>query len=109
MFDNFCSFFTGVPQPGHYAYEAFRKVPQLSVLIQAAGMVAGMKNANLIANVGTIANVANMATNAFGFNPMSLINNKANTGGLGGIISQFISNVPQDSIKANDSNLDKIT
>ena len=107
MFDKFCSFFTSAPQPGQYVYEAFKKVPQLNVLIQAANMISGMKNGNIISNIGTIANVANMAGNAFGFNPTGLINNSkiGNIGGLGGIISQFISNVPEASVKANDSNL----
>lgn len=95
MFDNFCSLFSNAAQPGHYAYEAFKKVPQLSVLIQAASMLSNMKNNNMIANIGTIANVANMASNAFGINPMNLINNKPNIGGLSGIISQFINNTPQ--------------
>lgn len=33
MFDNFCSLFSNMAQPGQYAYETFKKVPQLSVLI----------------------------------------------------------------------------
>ena len=95
MFDNFCSLFSNAPQPGHYAYEAFKKVPQLSVLIQAASMLGNMKNSSMIANIGTIENLASMASNAFGMNPMNLINNKPNISVLPGIISQFINNTPQ--------------
>ena len=59
-------------------------------------MLSGMKNGNIVSNIGTIANVANMTGNAFGFNPINLINNsKVNTGGMAGIIGQFINNVPQ--------------
>ena len=60
-------------------------------------MLSGMKNGNIVSNIGTIANVANMAGNAFGFNPMNLINNnnKVNADRMPGIIGQFINNVPQ--------------
>jgi hypothetical protein len=106
MFDNFCSLFSNAAQPGHYAYEAFNKVPQLSLLIQAGYMLGNMKNNNMNTNIGNIKNVANMASNVFSINPMNLINNKnPNISGLSGIISQFINNTPQESVKANDSNL----
>jgi len=58
-------------------------------------MLSGLNKGNIVGNIGTIANVANMAGNAFGINPMNLINSKINSGGLSGIISQFINNVPQ--------------
>ena len=54
-----------------------------------------MKKGDIIGNIGTIANVANMAGNAFGFNPFEMITNKVpQIGGLSGILSQFINNVP---------------
>ena len=39
MFDNFCSLFSTVPQPGQYAYETFKKVPQLNVLLEVTDMI----------------------------------------------------------------------
>jgi hypothetical protein len=95
MLDNFCSLFSNAAQPGYYAYEAFKKVPQISVLLQAAFMLGNMKNGNIITNIGTIANFANMASNAFGINPMNLVTQNPKIGGLSGIISQFINNTPQ--------------
>lgn len=105
MFGNFCSLFSSIAQPGQYAYEAFKKVPQLNVLIQAANMLSGENHGGLIGNIGTIANIANVAGNAFGFNINRV---QPNIGGIAGLINQFVNNVPQDTIKANDSNLDKI-
>ena len=54
-----------------------------------------MKKGDVFGNIGTIANVANIAGNAFGFNPMQMITNKIpQIGGLSGILSQFINNIP---------------
>lgn len=99
-------------QPGQYAYEAFKKVPQLNVLIQATTMLSNMKQQNMIQNIGTVVNVAGMVGNTFGINPLNFIGGNSNSnspiqqtnlniGSLAGIIGQFINNVPQDSIKAN--------
>lgn len=57
----------------------------------------------MISNIGTIANVANMAGNAFGFNPMQMINNSKipQINNLSGISSRFMNNVPEQSVKAN--------
>ena len=53
-----------------------------------------MKKGDVFGNIGTIANVANIAGNAFGFNPMQMITNKIpQISGLSGI-SQFINNIP---------------
>lgn len=54
-----------------------------------------MKKGDVFGNIGTIANVANIAGNAFGFNPMQMITNKIpKIGGLSSILSQFINNIP---------------
>lgn len=54
-----------------------------------------MKKGDVFGNIGTIANVANIAGNALGFNPMQMITNKIpQIGGLSGILSQFINNIP---------------
>lgn len=57
----------------------------------------------MISNIGTIANVANMAGNPFGFNPMQMINNSKipQINNLSGILSRFMNNVPEQSVKAN--------
>lgn len=48
-------------------------------------------------------NVANVAGNALGINPFGNGN-----GGLTGIINEFVNNVPKDSMKVNESNLNKL-
>lgn len=87
MFDHFCSLFSNIAQPGQYAYETFKKVPQVNVLIEAANMISGMRKGDMINKVGTMANVANMAGKAFGFDPMQMIMSKVpKIGGLAGIL-----------------------
>ena len=92
MMDNFCSLFSNAAQPGQYAYEAFKKVPSLSVLVQAANMMPGFNQGGIIGKIGTVANIANMASNAFGLNTNGGV---PNIGGLAGIINQFVNNAPQ--------------
>ena len=107
MFDNFCSLFSNNAQPGQYAFQAFKKVPALNNFIQAINMLSqlsGVGQGGLINNIGNINNVINTAGNIFGINN----NPNSNIGNIMGVINQFINNVPQESVKANDSNLDKI-
>ncbi len=110
MFDflSSCSLLSSLPQPGQYAFEAFKKVPVVG------GLVANLSNLSNIANnfgnltgIGNIASLSNFGTvgNMIGgFGP----NNGAkrpNTGGSGGLdLSQFLNNTPLDSVKSNDSN-----
>jgi hypothetical protein len=93
MFDNFCSLFSNLAQPGQYAYEAFKKMPHFSVLAQAANMLSGNTQGGLIGNIGSISNIVSTAGNALGFN--NFTNQAKNIGGIAGIIAQFINNVPQ--------------
>lgn len=66
--------------------------------------LSGVGQGGLINNIGTITNVINTAGNIFGINN----NSNINIGSILGVINQFLNNVPQDSVKANESNLDKI-
>jgi hypothetical protein len=70
-------------------------VPQLSVLTQAISLFKNGGQGGMMANIGTAVNIATMAGNAFGFNPFGGGSNGTSQGGIGGIISQFVNNVPQ--------------
>lgn len=95
MFDNFCSLFSTIPQSGQYAYETFKKVPQLKVLIQAVNMVSKMKKGDLKNNMGTISNLINTQSNVFGFNPSQMIpSNLQQLTNHPNILSQFIHTIP---------------
>ncbi len=75
--------------------------------MQAINMLSQLSRVGqggLINNIGNITNVINTAGNIFGINN----NPNSNIGNIMGVINQFINNVPQESVKANDSNLDKI-
>jgi hypothetical protein len=98
---SFCSMCSDLPQSGQYAYEAFRKVPQITGIIQNVSNLIGGGNKGLINNISNIANIANNFSNIVGVKPQ--------IGNIGGInLNDFINNLPLDSIKATDSNLQEI-
>jgi hypothetical protein len=90
-----------LPQPGQYAYEAFRKVPQITGIIQNVANLIGGGNSGFVNNIGNIGNIANNFSNIVGIKPQ--IGNIGNIAGIN--INDFINNIPLDSIKATDSNL----
>lgn len=102
MFGNLCGFMTSNPQPGTFAYEVFNKVPKLPLGGIAQFLANGGNLQQFISNFG---NVQGLIQNAGTIGKMIGGFSQGQGQGAFDIFSQFMNNIPKESVKGTDSNL----
>lgn len=101
MLGNLCGFMSNNAQPGTFAYEVFNKVPKLPL----GGISQFLANGgNLQQFVSNFGNVQGLVQN------IGTISKFVGGGGTQGksafdMFSQFMNNIPKESVKGTDSNL----
>ena len=101
MLGNLCGFMSNNAQPGTFAYEVFNKVPKLPL----GGISPFLANGgNLQQFVSNFGNVQGLVQN------IGTISKFVGGGGTQGqsafdMFSQFMNNIPKESVKGTDSNL----